>query len=216
MASNGKLPRAALTKVSGVFLSTPTANAFYRMAAVAKREANLTIKAYNAYSGYRSLSTQYRMRTTKMPWLYGMTKATQRGLAVVGASKHGLGTAVDIAGLSGTRLSWMLRNAHRFGFSRPMPGTDPSHFVHDGRTSIAHIETAAERAAKAKENSRKLAMRVARVLNRRKLGVPQALRAARLGKRDPVYYLRLAAAAKADKLTVTTRSGREAHYTKLY
>lgn len=184
------------------------------MQRVAKAESKISLRPALGPSGYRSLATQKAMKTTKTPWIYNMSAKTQRLLAAPGKSPHGLGTAIDISGVSGARLSWLIKNAKRFGFSRPLPSSDPAHFVHDGHTSTTAPETAAEKRARAARERLATRKAVALYLNRRPLGVPKT-NTSLDGKADAKYWRRLASANLIDGLKIATRAGREAHYAKI-
>lgn len=111
-AGNGRLPDSALVPI-GVGdhrLTPPAAEAFKRMYAAAQAEG----VGFGVSDSYRSYAAQVSVARRK--GIYG------RGgwAAVPGTSNHGWGVAVDLA-LSGPALSWMRRNARRFGYYETVP-----------------------------------------------------------------------------------------------
>lgn len=127
---NGALPASALRNIGGgVKLAKPTASALLSLIADAKHVGIhvAIVSAPNGAAGYRSLAVQEDM--LKHPSYYGVVRGVV--LAPVGASTHGLGHAIDIAGGQyEAGLKWMITNAHRHGFTHPNPATDPGHFFH--------------------------------------------------------------------------------------
>ncbi len=108
------------------------ADAYEAMDAAANAEG-IDLAPTSQADTYRSLETQeygfYQRYTDKPgkkllkqnPRIYkGKAWYLKKGLApmaVPGTSNHNLGIAIDIAHASGARLAWLLKNAHRFGFS---------------------------------------------------------------------------------------------------
>lgn len=130
--ANGRLPASQLVSVDGVKLTRKTANAFLRMQHEA---ANSGIDLWIIKNGgYRSYATQVDMK--QHPENYDLSKSAANKLAAPGYSTHGYGDRIDIGSFIGARSVWLLKNAHRFGFTREFPTWDYNHFKHDGKTAI--------------------------------------------------------------------------------
>lgn len=153
MSANGRLTDAELTAVQGGRLSNTAAAAWNAMvAAAAKDGVSLVIASAETGNGaYRDFFTQGDMKVR--PWLYGLSVYSTVNVAAAGHSTHGMGNAVDIGSFppasntrlygdaGATRRDWVLKNAHRFGFTRTFGEADPNHFGHDGsRTTVASFE----------------------------------------------------------------------------
>lgn len=123
MSSNGAVSASELTHVRGdIWLHRNTAAAYAQMAAAAAA-SGVSLSIY-PWGGYRDLALQRAMREN--PARYNVAPGVV--LALPGKSTHGWGTAVDIAG----GRAWVIRHGAAYGFSQPMPRTDPSHFQHNG------------------------------------------------------------------------------------
>ncbi|MGY4859499.1 D-alanyl-D-alanine carboxypeptidase family protein [Cryobacterium sp. AP23] len=153
MSANGRLTDAELTAVRGGRLSNTAAAAWNAMvAAAAKDGVSLVIASAGTGNGaYRDFFTQVDMKVR--PWLYGLSVYSTVNVAAAGHSTHGMGNAVDIGSFppasntrlygdaGATRRDWVLKNAHRFGFTRTFGEADPNHFGHDGsRTTVTSFE----------------------------------------------------------------------------
>lgn len=131
MSSNGQVPSSDLVTVqSGIQLSRPTANAWFRMLQAGSSTGH-RIGVATPAGGYRSLAVQADMRAR--PWLYNLSKQSTKKLAPTGQSTHGYGTRVDVVG----DLAWAIANGPRFGFFREFGASDPNHFKHDGVTATS-------------------------------------------------------------------------------
>lgn len=156
MASNGQLNSKDLRTIIGVPMLIATANAIERLIAAAAKDG-ITLTSWAGYGGYRSIALQRLMKTTNNPAAYGMSAKTQKLLSAVGASPHGLGRAIDFKpGTLNRSRTWLVKNAPRFGFSRPMATNDPNHWVHDGKTGITPMATATQRVTATAVNKRSL------------------------------------------------------------
>ena len=129
----GELPDNILRPIEGKGkLHHLAADAYEAMDAAANAEG-IDLSPTSQADTYRSLAVQeygfYQRYTDKpgkkllkqTPRIYkGKAWYLKKGLApmaVPGTSNHNLGIAIDIANASGARLAWLLKNAHRFGFS---------------------------------------------------------------------------------------------------
>ena len=140
MSANGRLTATELTLVQrgtmNIYLANVAARAWTALKAEYDRahpDESLTIAA--PVGGYRSYSVQADMHVN--PSRYGLSAYSTVPIAAAGYSTHGDGMAVDIAGasLAGTRKTWLLANAARFGFTRQFGDKDPNHYRHDGVTT---------------------------------------------------------------------------------
>jgi hypothetical protein len=105
--------------------------AFKRYAASLGRNLSIAEPA----GAYRSLAVQRDMKAN--PGKYNLNPNSGAKLAPVGKSGHGDANCVDLVG---TSLVWIVANAGRFGFSRPL-SNDPNHFRHDGVTAVGGTAT---------------------------------------------------------------------------
>ena len=157
---NGKLSRLQLRKIKpqGGYLYKSVAPHWEAMRKAAKKDGvNLT--HVGAYRTYEEQVRLFAVRFSKDPtgdkrgitrrW-HGQTWYLRRGMAPVavpGTSNHGFGIAIDCALLVGREVlpitanpdgkggwasgvDWLLRNAHRFGFTWEIadgPGAEPWH-----------------------------------------------------------------------------------------
>jgi len=80
---------------------------------------SLAVQEYGFYQRYTDKPGKKLLKQT--PRIYKgkawYLKKRLAPMAVPGTSNHNLGIAIDIANASGARLAWLLKNAHRFGFS---------------------------------------------------------------------------------------------------
>lgn len=132
MLRNGEVPREALTEAEpGLWVSWAT-NAAYQLMKEAAARDGITVRIVGPAGAYRDLFVQGDMR--RRPQLYNINPAMAVKLSAPGYSTHGAGTAIDIAGahVDGPILRWLLKNMHRFGFSRPFGDKDRNHLQHDG------------------------------------------------------------------------------------
>lgn len=123
MAVNGRLESSQLVAVEGQFLSPSTAAA-YRALRDAARHQKHSVSIWTPSGAYRDQRTQQLMHDR--PQDFNIKPGVV--LAAVGKSTHGQGRAVDIQAATVTGRKWVQTNAHKFGFSRPMPKTDPDHY----------------------------------------------------------------------------------------
>lgn len=145
MSTNGRLASSELLRVqtgrwagrgADIYLAQGAGNAYLAMAA-ACRAAGRSLEIAEPMGGYRPYADQAQMRADWYAhnWTpYNLDPHSTVPPAPAGTSNHGLGVCVDIWG---TGYEWAVQNAHRWGFSRPFPTTDPHHFQHDGRTATA-------------------------------------------------------------------------------
>jgi hypothetical protein len=108
---NGMIPKEALAKVPGTnFLMQP--GAAYALGAMiqAAKADGITLKIGNTY---RDRATQAQLYQA---YLSGSRSAP---VAPPGRSQHGWGLAVDFSAIDERAFEWLVRNAHRFGFSNP-------------------------------------------------------------------------------------------------
>ncbi len=109
---NGKIPREALSEISGTGhrLWAPAARQYERLAAAAKRDG-VTIGITDSYRTYES---QVDLAARKGLYKNG-------GLAAVpGTSDHGWGRSLDLK-LDSTALAWMRRHGAEYGFREDVP-----------------------------------------------------------------------------------------------
>lgn len=123
MTANGHLAPTQLVSVDGQHLSPATADAYRALCAAAERSGH-SLAIFQPVGGYRSEAVQQDMHDN--PGKYNLKPGVP--LAPVGLSRHGQGRAVDIKGGSIAARAWCRANAHKFGFSRPMPDNDPDHY----------------------------------------------------------------------------------------
>jgi hypothetical protein len=129
MSANGRLTAGELVTVQGsIQLSVKAGAAYLAMEAAATAEGTTIVIPIPA-GGYRSYAMQVDMRLH--PERYNLNSSSTVPIAAPGYSTHGWGTAVDIVG----DQKWAVRNASRFGFSRPFGTRDPNHFQHDGSST---------------------------------------------------------------------------------
>jgi hypothetical protein len=147
LSTNGKLPSSALKLVqhgkwdgreADIYLATGTGNAYLAMVS-ACHAAGFSIEIAEPMGGYRPYADQAQMRADWYAhnWMpYNLDPHSTVPPAPAGTSNHGLGLCADVWG---TGYQWAIQNAHRWGFSRPFPETDPHHFQHDGKTATAAL-----------------------------------------------------------------------------
>ncbi|MFN7135483.1 MAG: D-alanyl-D-alanine carboxypeptidase family protein, partial [Myxococcales bacterium] len=106
---NGVPYKVKLVKVDGKPTGIPTAKAYLKMQAAAKR-AGIHLQVV---SGFRTYAHQAHLYRT-MPPGYA---------ARPGYSNHQNGIALDLntGSFSSATYNWLTRNAHRFGFERTVP-----------------------------------------------------------------------------------------------
>lgn len=125
---NGRIASSALTVVEDDDrLIHSAANAYLalkRAAAAAGRYIAIAEPA----GAYRTYEVQVDMHLN--PDRYALNPDFTGTLAAAGTSGHGDGNCIDIVG----DLAWVIANAYRFGWSRPLRN-DPNHFQHDGSTA---------------------------------------------------------------------------------
>ncbi len=133
--TNGRLPTSVLVATPGraggpvVTLVEPAARGWRAMEAAAAA-AGIILQATSAADSYRTYAVQestFRARYTTSAlegrpsrWWNGVRWYQKPGTAmaaVPGTSNHGLAIAVDVANASGARLTWLLANAERYGWS---------------------------------------------------------------------------------------------------
>lgn len=126
--SNGELPAEILYSIVCGFLLLNASIAFRLMNAEATA-AGYPLTASTANNTYRKLSVQevywherydHVPRLTRVVWYRGLPWWRKPGAttaAIPGTSYHGWGLAIDIVGVEGGRLEWLLANAARFGFT---------------------------------------------------------------------------------------------------
>jgi hypothetical protein len=146
VSANGRLASSELLRVqtgrwagreADIYLATGTGNAYLAMAAACRKEAGRSLEIAEPMGGYRPFSDQAQMRADWYAhnWTpYNLDPHSTVPPAPAGTSNHGFGICADIWG---TGYQWAIQNAHRWGFSRPFPETDPHHFQHDGRTATS-------------------------------------------------------------------------------
>lgn len=132
---NGQLPASILDSIAGlsggptVTLVPPALRAWAAMAADAKTHG-IILQATSTADSYRTLDVQTRIfhqryvAIRQAGWVTrkcGSTTYYQvpgtASAACPGTSNHGLGLAIDVANASGGRLTWMISNVKKFGFS---------------------------------------------------------------------------------------------------
>lgn len=133
--SNGQLPPSILASAAGlsggpkVTLVSPALRGWNAMVADAQSHG-IILQSTSTVDSYRPLAVQtaiFHQRYTPT-WHGGW--ATRRcgsityyqipgtaSAACPGTSNHGLGLAIDVANASGGRLTWLLANAKKYGFS---------------------------------------------------------------------------------------------------
>lgn len=133
--ANGQLPLSILVKASGlsggpvVTLVTPTMRAWNAMVNDALTHG-IILQATSTMDSYRPLAVQTSIfherytptfhsgwATRKCGSITYYQKPGTASAACPGTSNHGLGIAVDVANASGGRLTWLLANAQKYGFS---------------------------------------------------------------------------------------------------
>lgn len=140
--NNGKLDDDVLVKVGTGNLHRNAAAAWRAMVAAAKKD-KITLKPTSRYDLYRPYDVQRRTFLVRFQLENNGSKVTRiwRGktwylkkgfapVAVPGTSNHGWGLAVDVANASGATLSWLKKNALKYGFSwevRMGPNAEPWH-----------------------------------------------------------------------------------------
>jgi LAS superfamily LD-carboxypeptidase LdcB len=145
---NGELPRRLLVPCGiGSFVMVPTAARACRALVAAAAEAGFVVRATGTYRSLAQQETLFRSRYTRTP-LPGRPSKTWNGerwwqlpktaaAARPGTSNHGLGLAVDFGeerdgdpqpeSVSPAFVRWLVRNAHRFGFSAELQ-SEPWHW----------------------------------------------------------------------------------------
>ncbi|WP_307843933.1 M15 family metallopeptidase [Sanguibacter suaedae] len=119
---NGKIPREALTEITGTGhrLWAPAAQAFDKVLAAAKADG-VTIGITDSYRTYES-----QVDLAQRKGLY-----SQGGLAAKpGTSDHGWGLSVDL-NLDSKALAWMRANGASMGFVEDVP-REPWHWTFQG------------------------------------------------------------------------------------
>lgn len=119
---NGRLlGQASCVCIDGKPVTTMVSEPFRVMRAAAQRDSEiLTIT-----SGFRTNSEQeYFYRCYQIKELFGVTVCNNGNLAAVpGTSNHQKGTAIDVSTNEGenSAYTWLINNAHKFGFVRTVP-----------------------------------------------------------------------------------------------
>jgi zinc D-Ala-D-Ala carboxypeptidase len=119
---NGKIPREALTEITGTGhrLWSPAAQAFDKVLAAAKADG-VTIGITDSYRSYEA-----QVDVAQRKGLY-----SQGGLAAKpGTSDHGWGLSVDLD-LDSKALAWMRANGASMGFVEDVP-REPWHWTFQG------------------------------------------------------------------------------------
>jgi hypothetical protein len=129
---NGYWPADLLVEIEpGYFLRATAAAGYFAFRGYAKSKGRTIRPAWPA-GAYRSLAVQEDM--VEHPERYNLSPDNKTGLATPGYSGHGDANCIDFVG---TDLAWIIINARKFGFTRPLGDRDPNHFRHDGVTAIA-------------------------------------------------------------------------------
>jgi LAS superfamily LD-carboxypeptidase LdcB len=125
---NGQLDPKLLVDIPGGKAHHLAAKAWLAMVAEAKK-AGLELKPTSPADAYRTLAIQEKTflkrydntkRDTRHEKYQGKDwwlKPKVAGAAVPGTSNHGWGLAVDVASMNSAKLTWLLANVDKFGFS---------------------------------------------------------------------------------------------------
>lgn len=107
--ANGRIPREALTPISGGLLRADAAAAWTDLRDEIIRQGGPPIEPKGSISSYRRFEDQEKMRS------FWCGKGHCGKAAKPGHSNHGLGLAVDVK--TSQMESWLLRLGPRFGWS---------------------------------------------------------------------------------------------------
>jgi hypothetical protein len=109
VASNGRLPAAAIAPIPGGYLERTAALYWNALVAEAKRRYGVLLHPLGSMSSYRTYAQQVYLRQL---YLSGRGNLA----AIPGTSNHGLGLAVDLAS---QQMRWIVDQIGRhFGFSK--------------------------------------------------------------------------------------------------
>lgn len=147
--TNGKVPAALLRRAhGGGTLHHVAADAWHAMVEAAQQDG-IKLGNVGAYRSYDAQVALFAQRYTRIPNGSKTTRTwnnkrywLRRGVApsaTPGTSNHGWGIAIDVANVgTGGRLTWLLNNAARYGFSWELQD-EPWHIRHTGQSADTNL-----------------------------------------------------------------------------